>query len=64
MSARPKKKAELVEFEHNSSLLNASTQRAAELSRDASDTTRLVILVRETLLGMLLRVCPRESRST
>ena len=64
MSARPNKKAELVEFEHNSSLLNASTQRAADLSREASDTTRLVILVRETLLGMLLRVCPRESRST
>jgi hypothetical protein len=54
----------MASFERQNALLQAATGMVSERMEAAEKTEALLIRVRETLLGMLLRVCPRETRST
>ena len=56
--------ASMASFEQHSSLLQAAEEMACERAEAAFKLEELAVHVRETLLGLLLRVCPRETRST
>ena len=51
-------------FEQLSNLLAAGNTMVEERTHKAANAEGLMVRVRETLLGLLLRVCPRETRST
>ena len=56
--------ANIMDFEQLSSLTEAGNLMLQERTVKAMNAEALMVRVRETLLGLLLRVCPRETRST
>ena len=56
--------AAMASFEQQSALIQAAEEMVSERMAAAAKLEGLKVRVRESLLGLLLRVCPRETRST
>jgi hypothetical protein len=56
--------AAMTSFEQQSALIQAAEEMVSERMAAAAKLEGLKVRVRESLLGLLLRVCPRETRST
>ncbi len=54
----------MASFEQQTTLLQAAEEMVCERTEAALKLEALIVRVRETLLGLLLRVSPKESRST